>query len=190
MASQALLTAAAALKGFPKKQKRMPRRSKPPSASPLDKLPADASALADLMPNNVRTILPALCRVPSCWSSLLNADALQRKPIPYTSSWMADVLCPTLAGMHLFYISPLNELFIFVWLQIDVGLKQLTCHFVGVGEPEHALEAFAELGELQLKGRKPLQKKPLRKRSQQPDLAPLHQPLYIFEGATGALQVS
>ncbi len=74
-------------------------------------------------------------------------------------------------------------------VQVEVGLKQLACHFVGAGPSERSLEAFAEASALQIKGRKPLPKKPSRKSRQQPDLAPLQQPLYIIDGSTGALQV-
>ena len=57
MASQALLGAAAALKAAaPKKHKRSPKQGlKPPSSSPLAGLPADAVALAALMPDLVQS---------------------------------------------------------------------------------------------------------------------------------------
>ena len=74
-------------------------------------------------------------------------------------------------------------------MQVEVGMKQLTCHLVGGGPSEHALEAFAEASALQIKGRKPIPKKPSRKSRAQPDVVPLQQPLFIIDGATGSMQV-
>ncbi len=74
-------------------------------------------------------------------------------------------------------------------MQVEVGLKQFTCHLVGGGPSEHALEAFAEATALQIKGRKPIPKKPSRRSRPQADVALLQQPLYIVDGATGAMQV-
>ena len=78
---------------------------------------------------------------------------------------------------------------VFGSVQVEVGLKQLACHFVGTSSSDRALEAFAEASALQIKGRKPLPKKPSRKSRQQPDMAPLQQALFIIDGGTGALQV-
>lgn len=73
-------------------------------------------------------------------------------------------------------------------MQVELGLKQLTCHLVGGGPLQHALEAFAEATALQIKGRKPIPKKLSRRSRAQPDVALLQQPLYIVDGSTGAMQ--
>lgn len=73
--------------------------------------------------------------------------------------------------------------------QVDVGLKQLSCHFMGGGIGEqHGLEAFAEAKALQLKACKPVRVK--RNRRQQKKQNTEAQALYIIEFNTGTLQVS
>lgn len=55
---------------------------------------------------------------------------------------------------------------------------------------KHVLEACAELGALQIKGRKPLAKKPSRKSRPQPaEAVSSQQLLFLVEGSTGQLQV-
>ena len=73
-------------------------------------------------------------------------------------------------------------------LQVDVGLKQLSCHFMGGGAgAQHGVEAFAEANALQLKAQKPVRAKRHRRQRQQQSTEA--QALYIVNVTTGTLQV-
>ena len=73
-------------------------------------------------------------------------------------------------------------------MQVDVGLKQLSCHFMGGGTgAQHGLEAFAEANALQLKAQKPVRVKRFRRQRQKH--ATEAQTLYTVEFTTGTLQV-
>ena len=72
--------------------------------------------------------------------------------------------------------------------QVDVGLKQLSCHFMGGGTgAQHGVEAFAEANALQLKAQKPVRTKRNRRQRQQQSTEA--QALYIVNVTTGILQV-
>ena len=81
---------------------------------------------------------------------------------------------------------------------MEVGLARVSARFSSDAQASgRGVEAFAEAAALQLKGRRPIARKPSRasKRSreqheqQAPDQAPAEQPLFIMEGSTGVLQV-
>ena len=73
-------------------------------------------------------------------------------------------------------------------MQVDVGLKQLSCHFMGGGTgAQHGLEAFAEANALQLKAQKPVRVKRFRRQRQKHVTEA--QTLYTLEFTTGTLQV-
>ena len=73
-------------------------------------------------------------------------------------------------------------------LQVDVGLKQLSCHFMGGGvRTQHGLEAFAEANALQLKAYKAVKMR--RHRRQRQQQIPEAQTLFTTEFTTGILQV-
>ena len=73
-------------------------------------------------------------------------------------------------------------------MQVDVGLKQLSCHFMGGGTgAQHGVEAFAEANALQLKAQKPARVKRFRKQRQKHVTEA--QTLYTVEFTTGTLQV-
>lgn len=69
-----------------------------------------------------------------------------------------------------------------------MGLKQLTCNFMG-GEPDaqHGLEAFAEVSALQLKAQKPPKAK--RNRRQRHQQSAEAQALYILDVSSSTMQV-
>ena len=73
-------------------------------------------------------------------------------------------------------------------VQVDVGLKQLTCNFMG-GEPgaEHGLETFAEVSALQLKAQKPPKVK--RNRRQRHQQSAEARGLYIVNVSSSTMQV-
>lgn len=71
---------------------------------------------------------------------------------------------------------------------MDVGLKQLSCHFMGGGTgAQHGLEAFAEASALQLKAQKPVRVKRFRRQRQQQNAEA--KSLYTVDFTTGTLQV-
>jgi hypothetical protein len=74
-------------------------------------------------------------------------------------------------------------------VQVYVGLKQLSCHFMGRGVGvQHGLEAFAQVNALQLRAQKPLRaRRSRRQRRQQSSEA---QALYMIDFTTGSLQVA
>ena len=73
-------------------------------------------------------------------------------------------------------------------MQVDVGLKQLSCHFMGGATgAQHGLEAFAEANALQLKAQKPVRVQRFR-RQRQKHVTEAHT-LYTLELTTGTLQV-
>ena len=180
MTTQAVLAALLALRSSVaglKKPLKSPKGTKQPL---LAKLPADLGFLGDLIPEAVS---------PTTANKLPHRPTqLQAAIFPVDSS-IAELMARCPASLMLLKDHAEAPCKIICYVQVDVGLKQLSCHFMGGGiGVQHGLEAFAQANALQLRAQKPLRaRRSRRQRQQQSSEA---QALYIINFTTGSLQVA
>lgn len=180
MTTQAVLAAMLALRSSAagrKKPLKSPKGAKRPL---LAKLPADLGFLGDLIPEAVS---PTTAN-----NSPHRPTKVQAATLPVDSS-TGKLMAELPASLMLSNDHAEALCKIICHVQVDVGLKQLSCHFMGGGiGVQHGLEAFAQANALQLRAQKPLRaRRSRRQRQQQSSEA---QALYIIDFTTGSLQVA